>query len=211
MGRAGTQRMILPFEAPTVIPFPQLTERLSSLDQLGLTTGRFGYRQCCYDNEFLGVRYGDVIKIDHRLIPNGIRGEIVLVEIHGNSIETMGVLEAWSGSILDVWTGPNECKRGSLADCVPRKVVGKIQLEPSQRLFLMRGYAKASRDPEGIKRLNEVLKPRPSCAKQNVSAEQTLLAWLLSQPKSGRLLDLTSVLMRRAKPRKRIQNHPRGY
>jgi hypothetical protein len=190
---------IFSIETPPSLPIPQLTERFGAFEQMGKTTGRFGYRQWCYDDAVLGVRAGDVIKIDLRVAPKGVRGEIVWVEIVDNNIETMGVLEAWSASILEVWNEVGSCERGSTKDCLPRKVLGKLQLEPSQRAFLMRQYAGTGNpaDWEGRQRLREVLKPRPSGMKADRPAEPSPLAWILSQPKHGRLLDLTAKLKQR--------------
>jgi hypothetical protein len=182
--------------ALTPIPIPRLTERFRSFEQLGKTTGRFGYRQWCYGEEFLGVCRGDIIKIDLRVPPKGIRGEIVWVEIIGNNIETMGALEAWSRSRLEVWTDSATCAQGSTAECLPRKVLGKLQLDPSQRQFFMHGY-RNNGDVEGRQRLDEVMKPRPAGTKTERPAAPSILSWLLAQPTHGRLLDLTSKLKQR--------------
>lgn len=197
--------------APTPLPIPQLTERFRSFEQMGKSTGRFGYRQWAYDEPFFGVLKGDVIKIDLRVPPKGIRGEIVWVEIFGNNVETMGALETWSlsRSMLEVWTDPNTCERGSTAECLPQKVLGKLQLEPSQRTFLLRGYRNLG-DGQGRQRLHEVLKPRPSVTKQEQPVVPSFIPWLLAQPTRGRLLDLTTRLRQRKcqqKGRKHASNH----
>lgn len=183
-------------DAPTPLPIPQLTERLRSFEQMGKSTGRFGYRQWAYDEPFLGVLKGDVIKIDLRVPPKGIRGEIVWVDIFGNNIQTMGALETWSYSMLEVWTDSNTCERGSTAECLPQKVLGKLQLDPSQRQFLMHGYANDG-DGAGRQRLKEVLKPRPSVTMQDQPAAPSFIPWLLAQPTRGRFLDLTTKLKQR--------------
>jgi hypothetical protein len=184
-------------EAPAASPVPQLTERLRSLDQLGHTTGRFGYRTWGSGSAYFGLRAGDVVKIDLCVPPRPIRGELVWVEIQDNSLETMGVLEGWSRTLVEVWTGPGQCERGSTAHCLPRRVVGKLDLESSRRAFLARWWNDRDiDDAEARQRLNEVLKARPSGMMNTLPAAPSLLTWLLAQPTRGRLLDLTPELTR---------------
>jgi len=178
--------------APTPLPIPQLTEPFPPFDRLGRIMGRFAYLLWGSDNPFLGLRSGDVIKVDRGVRPKMIRGEIVWVEVFGSELDTMGALDVYSYPMFDVWLNSHKCERGYTADCMPRKVLGKLRLESSQRAFLM--GKTPWKNAESIQQLNEVLKPRPTPMKQEQPAVLSFIPWLLAQPTRGRLLDLTPKL-----------------
>ena len=209
MDSSSSERRSWQAAPPIPHSIPQLAEHFHSFEQMGQTTGRFGYRQWCYDHDWLGLRRGDIIKIDLRVPPKNVRGAIVWVEIHNNPIETLGVLEQWSTTHLEVWESTDRCLEASLKLCVPRKVLGKLDLEPSQREFLLRYYDASGNpaDKEAQRRLEEVLHPRPAATQGPQPTQPSVLTWLFARPKRGRLLDLSMKLSVNNMPRTGRRSH----
>jgi len=127
--------------APTTIP--QLSERLL-LPLEAANTGRFAYVlwTASLPNDFLGLTFGDVLKIDKWA---SIRcGDFVDAIIFGSPLNTIARAGVCTETTVELWTGAEECWPLDRSKGTFRRIIGRLTIEHSQRIFLSKRYPRVS-------------------------------------------------------------------